>query len=82
MIRRAISKAVAIPGIRCRSAREMPMPYGWGSTGGIQITASVIGEADVLRSLIRGGRRHHQRRTIRNFWRNGRHTTEKTKTRR
>ena len=43
-IRRAILKAVAIPGhqIPCAS-REMPMSYGWG-TGGIQVTASVIGD--------------------------------------
>ena len=39
----------------------MPMPYGWG-TGGIQITASVIGEADVLEGHRPWGRRHHQRR--------------------
>jgi len=39
-IRRAILKAVAIPGYQVPFAgREMPMPYGWG-TGGIQITAS------------------------------------------
>lgn len=28
----------------------MPMPYGWG-TGGIQLTASVIGENDVLKVI-------------------------------
>ncbi|HAF51817.1 MAG: alpha-D-ribose 1-methylphosphonate 5-phosphate C-P-lyase PhnJ, partial [Enterobacter sp.] len=37
MIRRAILKAVAIPGYQVPfGGREMPMPYGWG-TGGIQI---------------------------------------------
>ena len=36
MIRRALLKAVAIPGYQVPFAsREMPMPYGWG-TGGIQ----------------------------------------------
>ena len=51
MIRRAILKAVAIPGYQVPfGGREMPMPYGWG-TGGIQITASVIGEADVLKVI-------------------------------
>ncbi len=46
MIRRAILKAVAIPGYQVPfGGREMPMPYGWG-TGGIQLTASVIGESD------------------------------------
>ena len=35
MIRRAILKAVAIPGYQVPfGGREMPMPYGWG-TGGI-----------------------------------------------
>ena len=43
MIRRAILKAIAIPGYQVPFAsREMPMPYGWG-TGGIQITASISG---------------------------------------
>lgn len=51
MIRRAILKAVAIPGYQVPfGGREMPMPYGWG-TGGIQITASVIGEPDVLKVI-------------------------------
>lgn len=47
-IRRAILKAVAIPGHQVPFAsREMPMSYGWG-TGGIQVTASVIGKEDTL----------------------------------
>lgn len=55
MIRRAILKAVAIPGYQVPfGGREMPMPYGWG-TGGIQLTASVIGESDVLK-VIDGAR--------------------------
>ncbi|MCH4264740.1 MAG: alpha-D-ribose 1-methylphosphonate 5-phosphate C-P-lyase PhnJ, partial [Serratia liquefaciens] len=38
MIRRAILKAIAIPGYQVPfGGREMPMPYGWG-TGGIQLT--------------------------------------------
>ena len=53
MIRRAILKAVAIPGYQVPfGGREMPMPYGWG-TGGIQLTASVIGESDVLKVMTR-----------------------------
>lgn len=53
-IRRAILKAVAIPGYQVPFAgREMPMPYGWG-TGGIQLTASVIGEHDVLKVIDQG----------------------------
>ncbi|MEO1017146.1 MAG: alpha-D-ribose 1-methylphosphonate 5-phosphate C-P-lyase PhnJ, partial [Pseudomonadota bacterium] len=54
MIRRAILKAVAIPGYQVPFAsREMPMPYGWG-TGGIQLTASVIGADDTLKVIDQG----------------------------
>lgn len=54
MIRRAILKAVAIPGYQVPFAgREMPMPYGWG-TGGIQVTASILGEHDVLKVIDQG----------------------------
>ena len=54
MIRRAILKAVAVPGYQVPfGGREMPLPYGWG-TGGIQVTASVIGPADVLKVIDQG----------------------------
>ena len=54
MIRRALLKAVAIPGYQVPFAsREMPMPYGWG-TGGVQITASIIGETDILKVIDQG----------------------------
>lgn len=54
MIRRAILKAVAIPGYQVPfGSREMPLPYGWG-TGGIQVTASVIGQKDVLKVIDQG----------------------------
>ena len=54
MIRRAILKAVAIPGYQVPFAsREMPMPYGWG-TGGVQVTASIIGSSDVLKVIDQG----------------------------
>ncbi|MCX8957674.1 alpha-D-ribose 1-methylphosphonate 5-phosphate C-P-lyase PhnJ [Erwinia psidii] len=54
MIRRAILKAVAIPGFQVPFAgREMPMPYGWG-TGGIQVTASLIGHEDTLKVIDQG----------------------------
>lgn len=54
MIRRALLKAVAIPGYQVSFAsREMPMPYGWG-TGGVQVTASVIGPSDVLKVIDQG----------------------------
>jgi alpha-D-ribose 1-methylphosphonate 5-phosphate C-P lyase len=54
MIRRAILKAVAIPGYQVPfGSREMPLPYGWG-TGGIQVTASIIGPQDVLKVIDQG----------------------------
>ena len=54
MVRRALLKAVAIPGYQVPFAsREMPMPYGWG-TGGIQVTASIIGRDDVLKVIDQG----------------------------
>jgi alpha-D-ribose 1-methylphosphonate 5-phosphate C-P lyase len=54
MIRRALLKAVAIPGYQVPfGGREMPMPYGWG-TGGVQLTASLIGAEDVLKVIDQG----------------------------
>jgi len=54
MIRRALLKAVCIPGYQVPFAgREMPMPYGWG-TGGVQITAAIIGEEDQLKVIDQG----------------------------
>jgi alpha-D-ribose 1-methylphosphonate 5-phosphate C-P lyase len=54
MIRRAILKAVVIPGHQVPfGSREMPLPYGWG-TGGIQVTAAVIGPTDTLKVIDQG----------------------------
>ncbi len=54
MIRRAILKAVAIPGYQVPFAsREMPMPYGWG-TGGVQVTASILKHDDTLKVIDQG----------------------------
>lgn len=54
MIRRAILKAVAIPGYQVPfGSREMPLPFGWG-TGGIQVTASIIGPDDTLKVIDQG----------------------------
>ncbi|MEN2428745.1 alpha-D-ribose 1-methylphosphonate 5-phosphate C-P-lyase PhnJ [Chromobacterium vaccinii] len=54
MLRRGLLKAVAIPGYQVPfGSREMPLPYGWG-TGGIQVTASVIGRDDVLKVIDQG----------------------------
>jgi len=53
-IRRAILKAVAIPGYQVPFAgREMPMPYGRG-TGGVQVTAAIIGRDDTLKVIDQG----------------------------
>ncbi|MEL7082976.1 MAG: alpha-D-ribose 1-methylphosphonate 5-phosphate C-P-lyase PhnJ [Cyanobacteria bacterium P01_A01_bin.3] len=53
-LRRSLLKAVAIPGHQIPfSSREMPMSYGWG-TGGIQVTASVIGPDDTLKVIDQG----------------------------
>src|SRR4030081_1287271 len=54
MIRRAILKAIAIPGYQVPFAsREMPMPYGWG-TGGVQGTAAILGPDDGMRVIDQG----------------------------
>ncbi len=54
MIRRAILKAVAVPGYQVPfGGREMPLPYGWG-TGGIQVTAAIIGREDTLKVIDQG----------------------------
>jgi alpha-D-ribose 1-methylphosphonate 5-phosphate C-P lyase len=53
-IRRAILKAIAVPGYQVPFAsREMPMPYGWG-TGAVQVTASILGRDDVLKVIDQG----------------------------
>ena len=54
MIRRSLLKAVAIPGHQIPfGSREMPLPYGWG-TGGIQVTAAIIGQGDTLKVIDQG----------------------------
>jgi len=53
-IRRGLLKAVAIPGHQVPFAgKEMPMPYGWG-TGGVQVTASILGQDDTLKVIDQG----------------------------
>ena len=54
MIRRALLKAVAVPGYQVPfGSREMPLARGWG-TGGIQVTAAIIGPADTLKVIDQG----------------------------
>ena len=79
-IRRALLKAVAIPGRQIPfSSREMPMSYGWG-TGGIQTTASVIGQDDVLKVIDQGADDTTNAVNIRRFFQKvcGVKTTEST----
>lgn len=80
MIRRAILKAVSVPGYQAPFAsREMPLPFGWG-TGGIQITASVIGRGDTLKVIDQGADDTTNAVSIRAFFRKttGVSVTEKT----
>ena len=80
MIRRALLKAVAIPGHQVPfGSREMPLPYGWG-TGGIQVTAAVIGPADTLKVIDQGADDTTNAVSIRRFFAKvaGVATTERT----
>lgn len=53
-IRRAILKAIAIPGYQVPYAsREMPMGRGFG-TGGLQLTLALIGEGENLKVIDQG----------------------------
>jgi len=80
MIRRALLKAVAIPGYQVPfGSREMPLPYGWG-TGGIQVTASIIGTDDTLKVIDQGADDTTNAVSIRRFFARttGVRTTERT----
>ncbi|NQW02164.1 MAG: alpha-D-ribose 1-methylphosphonate 5-phosphate C-P-lyase PhnJ [Rhodospirillales bacterium] len=80
MIRRAILKAVAIPGYQVPfGSREMPLPYGWG-TGGIQVTAAIIGAQDILKVIDQGADDTTNAVSIRKFFARttGVETTDKT----
>src|SRR3954470_15249444 len=68
MIRRAILKGIAIPGYQVPFAsREMPMPRGWG-TGGVQVTAAIIGPDDVLKVIDQGADDTTNAVSIRSFF--------------
>jgi alpha-D-ribose 1-methylphosphonate 5-phosphate C-P lyase len=80
MIRRALLKAVSIPGHQVPfGSREMPLAYGWG-TGGIQVTAAVIGADDVLKVIDQGSDDTTNAVNIRRFFARttGGRTTERT----
>lgn len=80
MIRRALLKAVAVPGYQVPFAsREMPMPYGWG-TGGIQVTASILKSDDRLKVIDQGSDETTNAVSIRKFFQRtaGVETTDST----
>ena len=80
MIRRALLKAVSIPGHQVPfGSREMPLAYGWG-TGGIQVTAATIGTDDVLKVIDQGSDDTTNAVNIRRFFERvtGVRTTERT----
>ena len=80
MIRRGLLKAVAIPGYQVPfGSREMPLPYGWG-TGGIQVTAAIVGPDDVLKVIDQGADDTTNAVSIRRFFARvaGVATTERT----
>lgn len=53
-VRRAILKALAIPGWQVPFAsREMPVARGWGS-GGLQVTLSLVGPTDTVKVIDQG----------------------------
>ena len=80
MVRRALLKAVAIPGYQVPFAsREMPMPYGWG-TGGVQVTAACLVPEDRLKVIDQGADDTTNAVSIRKFFERtaGVATTERT----
>ena len=82
MIRRTLLKAIAVPGYQAPfGGREMPMAYGWG-TGGIQVTAAIIGPDDVLKVIDQGADDTTNAVSIRRFFQRvtGVEATEKTET--
>ena len=81
MIRRAILKAISIPGYQVPFAsREMPMPYGWG-TGGVQVTAAILGPDDVLKVIDQGADDTTNAVSIRAFFQKVANVAVTTKTR-
>src|SRR5690554_7924699 len=79
-LRRGLLKAVAIPGFQVPfGGREMPLPYGWG-TGGMQLTAAILGRDDVLKVIDQGVDDTTNAISIRRFFTRtaGMQTTERT----
>jgi alpha-D-ribose 1-methylphosphonate 5-phosphate C-P lyase len=81
MIRRVLLKAVALPGHQVPFAsREMPLAYGWG-TGGIQVTAAILGANDVLKVIDQGADDTTNAVNIRQFFARTAGVTTTTRTR-
>ncbi|QPM90022.1 alpha-D-ribose 1-methylphosphonate 5-phosphate C-P-lyase PhnJ [Pseudooceanicola algae] len=81
MIRRALLKALAVPGYQVPFAsREMPMPYGWG-TGGVQVSAAVMVPEDCFKVIDQGADDTTNAVSIRRFFEKtaGVAVTEKTR---
>lgn len=67
-IRRALLKAVAIPGCQVPfTTTETPLPPGWG-TGGVQVTASLLGREDMLKVIDQGTDDSPNAASIRDFF--------------
>ena len=80
MIRRAILKGLAIPGYQVPFAsREMPMPYGWG-TSGVQVSAATLTPDDTFKVIDQGADDTTNAVSIRKFFERtaGVATTEET----
>lgn len=80
VVRRALLKGVAVPGFQVPFAsREVPMPRGWG-TGGVQVTAAVIGPEDTLKVIDQGADDTTNAVSIRQFFEKvvNVHTTTRT----
>lgn len=68
MLRRAILKAISVPGFQVPIAgHEMPLPPGWG-TGGMQLTAALIGRGDLLKVIDQGADDSVNATSIRRFF--------------
>jgi len=66
-VRRALLKAVCIPGYQVPFAsREMPVARGWGS-GGLQVTLSIIEPADTLKVIDQGSDESMNARALRDL---------------
>lgn len=67
-IRRALLKAVAIPGYQVPYAsREMPIARGFG-TGGLQITLSLLGDDDTVKVIDQGSDESVNAANLRKFF--------------